>query len=281
MVHTCIEEPTFVIERRGGPLLVSIPHLGTTIPDDLRHLYTEEALTVADTDWHLDRLYSFAKAMDATVLRAKVSRYVIDLNRPTNGDSLYPGLVTTTLCPAETFRGEPVYAGVSPPDAAEVERRVRAYWRPYHDALKQELQRLRASHANVLLWEAHSIASVLPRLFSGKLPSFNFGTADGQSCARAVIEGALDAVRATNESWVLNGRFKGGFITRRYGAPGDGIHAIQLEMCQSLYMDEAPPFGWRDDLAQIAIPTVQAAVQGALDRLARLPQSGTMELSRS
>ena len=259
------------LHRGRSPLLVSIPHLGTLIPEELRNLYAPAALMVADTDWHLDRLYAFAQRLDATIICAKVSRYVIDLNRPATGESLYPGMITSSLCPSETFRGEPIYQTGSEPSDEEVARRVDTYWRPYHVTLQEEIARLRAVHANVLLWEAHSIASVLPRLFPGKLPDLNFGTSDGDSCNDSVIAGAIDAVRGSDFSWVLNGRFKGGFITRKYGAPANGVHAIQLEMCQSLYMDEHAPFGWRDDLASRISPVVQACVENALVRIAQLP----------
>lgn len=255
----------YEIERRSGPLLISIPHLGIHIPDELRESFTPDALQLADTDWYLDRIYAFAAGLGATIIKARVSRYVIDLNRPATGESLYPGMITTSLCPSETFRGEDVYRQGCEPDDQEVTRRIATYWRPYHSALQEELARLRKLHPNVLLWEAHSIASVLPRLFSGKLPDFNFGTSDGQSCAEQVIAGAVDAIRGSSRAWVLNGRFKGGFITRKYGAPANGIHAIQLEMCQSLYMEEFAPFEWRSDLAGPTTPMVQACVEGALD----------------
>lgn len=267
--------PTFERVRRDGPLLISIPHLGRTIPSDLRPHYTDEALSLVDTDWHLDRLYDFAAGLNATVVQATVSRYVIDLNRPATGESLYPGLVTTSLCPTETFRGEPIYRPGHEPGQDEIDRRVGAYWRPYHEALKAEIARLRQHHRHVLLWEAHSIASVLPRLFDGKLPDFNFGTADGASCDESVVAAAVDAVREGRWSWVVNGRFKGGFITRRYGAPADGVHAIQLEMCQSLYMDEDAPFGWRPELANEVRPAVKASVEGALRRVVQLGATGT------
>lgn len=262
----------YELVRRGGPIIISIPHLGRHIPDDLRPRYSEQALLVEDTDWHLDKLYDFAAALDATVISMTVSRYVIDLNRPATGETLYPGMITTSLCPSETFRGVPIYRPGDEPDAPEIARRVDLFWRPYHDELKSELTRLRRNHANILLWEAHSIASVLPRLFSGKLPDFCFGTSDGDSCAESVAAGAVDAARNSGWSWVLNGRFKGGFITRRYGDPSAGIHAIQLEMCQSLYMDETVPFAWRPDLAAQVTPTVRAAVQGALQRVQALRQ---------
>jgi N-formylglutamate deformylase len=261
----------FELVRRDGPLLLSIAHLGQAIPADLRAGYSDEALSLADTDWHLDKLYDFAAALDATVLQATVSRYVVDLNRPATGESLYPGMITTSLCPTETFRGDPLYRHGQEPTATETARRVDAYWWPYHRALKQEIARLRQLHGHVLLWDAHSIASVLPRLFTGRLPDFNFGTADGTSCHEAVAAGAVAPVRETGTSWVLNGRFKGGFITRRYGAPAAGVHAMQLEMCQSLYMDEAAPFGWRGDLGDPVRPTVRACVEGALHGLASLP----------
>lgn len=275
------DTPLFVLERGAGPLLISIPHLGTTIPPHLRERYAAEALTVPDTDWHLDRFYEFANGMGATILCAKVSRYVIDLNRPATGESLYPGMITTSLCPTETFRGGPVYVEGAEPDAPEIAQRVQTYWRPYHEALQGELARLRSRHPNVLLWEAHSIASVLPRLFAGKLPDLNFGTSNGESCHHSVVEAALGAVRTCEQTWVLNGRFKGGFITRRYGAPQTGVHAIQLEMCQSLYMEESHPFEWREDLACRAIPTVRASVEGALESLTRLSGPQPARTTRS
>ncbi|NDZ18335.1 N-formylglutamate deformylase [Variovorax sp. WS11] len=261
--------PPFILVPRKGPLIVSIPHLGRHIPDELGDIYTPEARLVEDTDWHLDELYAFAADLDATVIAGTVSRYVIDLNRPASGESLYPGMITTSLCPIETFRGTPIYKPDSEPSAAEIAKRVEGYWKPYHAALKSQIVRLRGDHANILLWEAHSIASVLPRLFSGKLPDLNFGTSDGESCSESVIAGAVDAVRGSPWSWVVNGRFKGGFITRRYGEPAAGVHAVQLEMCQSLYMEEDHPFGWRADRAAAVMPAVRAAVQGALNGLPR------------
>lgn len=255
----------YTLERGTAPLLISIPHLGTRIPDDLRDRYTDIALTVADTDWHLDRLYAFAKELGATILGARVSRYVIDLNRPPNDESLYPGQTTTSLCPTETFRGEPLYREGCAPDAAERQRRVATYWQPYHDTLRAELQRLRAQHANVLLWEAHSIASVLPRLFENKLPDLNLGTQEGRTTAAAVQAAAERAAQASAYTWVANGRFKGGYITRHFGAPLDGVHAIQLEMCQSTYMSETAPFDYVPALASQVEPVLREMVGGALD----------------
>lgn len=253
-----------------APLLVSIPHLGTALPREIAGGLTPQALLLRDTDWHLGRLHGFVHAMGASMLRATVSRDVIDLNRPPGGESLYPGQTTTGLCPLETFRGELLYRPGRVPDAAEVERRRAAYWQPYHDALAAELARLRERHGQVLLWEAHSIPSVLPRLFDGKLPDFNFGTDSGAACAPRIADAAVAALAASQAgrfSHARDGRFKGGYITRHYGRPQDGVHAIQLEMCQSLYMDETPPFGWRPDLAAGIESVLQRMLAGALARL--------------
>jgi N-formylglutamate deformylase len=260
----------FSLERGDAPLVVSIPHLGTWIPPSLHHLYTDDALIVADTDWHLDRLYAFVRELGATVIGARVSRYVIDLNRPPNDESLYPGQTTTGLCPGETFRGEPIYKPGCAPNATERAARVAQYWQPYHDALAAELARLRERHANVLLWEAHSIASVLPRLFNDKLPDLNLGTQDGRTCAGAVQQAAVDAMAASAYTWVANGRFKGGYITRHFGAPERGIHGVQLEMCQSTYMNERAPFDYVPQRAEAVQPTLSRMVVGALDAVRAL-----------
>lgn len=260
----------YSLERGNAPLLISIPHLGTQIPTSLRHSYTEEALELADTDWHLDRLYAFARDLNATVIGAKISRYVIDLNRPPNDESLYPGQTTTGLCPTETFRGEPLYKPGCAPNEAERTTRVTHYWQPYHNALHTEINRLRERHANVLLWEAHSIASILPRLFSDKLPDLNLGTQDGRTCADTVQQAAIAAMSASPYTGIANGRFKGGYITRSFGAPSRGIHAIQLEMCQSTYMNEDAPFNYLNEKAQAVQPTLLRMVSAALDAVKQL-----------
>lgn len=260
----------YSLERGAAPLLISIPHLGTQIPAALRHLYTDEALTLADTDWHLDRLYAFARELNATIIGAKISRYVIDLNRPPNDESLYPGQTTTGLCPTETFRGEPIYKPACAPDEAERATRVAHYWQPYHDALHTELTRLREHHKNVLLWEAHSIASILPRLFDDKLPDLNLGTQDGRTCAETVQQAAITAMKSSPYTSIANGRFKGGYITRSIGAPSDGIHAIQLEMCQSTYMNEEAPYNYLDAKADSVQPTLRSMITAALDAMQKL-----------
>lgn len=261
---------SFDFYRGSAPLLISIPHMGTHIPPELAKGMTPEALTIADTDWHLDRLYAFAESMGASFIHARTSRYVIDLNRPPNDESLYPGQTTTSLCPTETFRGEPLYLPGYEPSADEVRRRLDQVWHPYHQQLEDELQRLRALHGCALLWDGHSIASHLPRLFDGKLPDFNIGTHQNRSCSTVIGEAVSSAAQhactgqAGGFTWIANGRFKGGYITRNYGRPALGIHAVQMEMCQSLYMDERAPFGYLPARALTAVPVVQAMIEAAM-----------------
>ena len=255
----------FHFQQGRIPLLISIPHLGTEIPADVRSQLTDAASETADTDWHLDRLYDFALRAGASMLGARYSRYVIDLNRPASGESLYPGQTTTGLCPTETFRGVPLYREGGGPQPHEVQRRLEAYWKPYHAKLREELDRLRAQFGAVLLWEAHSIASVLPRLFDDKLPDLNIGTQDGRTADASIQARVESAAKASGLTWVANGRFKGGYITRHFGAPKDGVHAVQLEMCQSAYMNESAPFDFVDERAGKVEAVLRDMLRGALD----------------
>jgi N-formylglutamate deformylase len=267
-----VTEPVFRFHQGTSPLLISIPHLGTEIPDDIRSELAEVASEVADTDWHLDTLYEFAKLSGASVLGARYSRYVIDLNRPPGGESLYPGQTTTGLCPTETFRGEPLYRTGTGPGEADLSARLKTYWMPYHAKLREELDRLKARFGRVLLWDAHSIASVLPRLFEGKLPDLNIGTNSGKSCDPRVLDSVTRRLEDQPFTWIANGRFKGGYITREYGCPEQGIHAIQLEMCQSTYMNENAPFDYRPDLASQVGPVVERMVMAAVYGMLSLPK---------
>ncbi len=259
--------PVYRLSTGTLPLLISMPHVGTRLPDELVAQMNPGAALRQDTDWHLERLYAFAVALGASVLEARVSRYVIDLNRPPGGESLYPGQTTTGLCPTETFRGEPLYKHGAAPEATERQRRLHAYWMPYHAALSAELARLEARHGGAVLWDAHSIAGVLPRLFEGQLPDLNFGTNSGQSCGAALLESVVAVAQGSPFTHVVNGRFKGGYITRHYGRPERNVHAIQLEMRQSIYMDEAPPFGYVESRAGTVQPLLQGMLMAALDQL--------------
>jgi len=222
-------------------------------------------LAVEDTDWHLDRLYDFVRERGASLLLPHHSRYVIDLNRPPDNAPMYPGANNTELCPTRFFTGEAIYRDGQAPSAAEVETRRLCYWQPYHDALAGELARLRAEHGHVLLLDGHSIKSELPWLFDGRLPDLNLGTDSGASCAPSLRQALAATLAAqTRYSQVVDGRFKGGYITRRYGRPAEGQHAVQLEMCWRCYMDEAPPWPWSAERAAAAQVLLRELVETLL-----------------
>jgi N-formylglutamate amidohydrolase len=221
------------------PLLISVPHDGRQLPDEQRECMTGVGLDIPDTDWHVAELYGFAREFGASMIIANYSRYVIDVNRPANDATMYDGQVATGLCPQYTFAGEPLYqhdVAVSPVEVAE---RVDRYWRPYHDKLNAALSGMRASHGHALLWDAHSIASRVPRLFGGELPVLNLGTFDDKSCDATISRALLRIAEASPYESVLNGRFKGGYITRHYGDPEGDVRAVQLELAQRAYMNEA------------------------------------------
>jgi N-formylglutamate deformylase len=226
-----------------SPLIVSIPHAGTIIPDDISGLISLD-LARRDADHHVDRLYAFAAELNATILHSSISRTVIDLNRDPSGQSLYPGQATTGLCPDVTFDGEPLYSAGAEPDAAEIDRRRATYFDPYHNALRYQIERLRAFHPAIVLYDAHSIRSHVPRLFKGELPQFNIGSYDDASCDKALTDAI--AANCAHDSHVVNGRFKGGRITRHYGDPSRGIHAVQMELAIRGYAEEdgAWPPAW-------------------------------------
>ena len=258
-------EAPFRFRAGTRPLLISMPHVGTHVPAALAIRFTDEARHVPDTDWHLERLYDFADALGASVLVATHSRYVIDLNRPPDGASLYPGQSVTGLCPIDTFDNTPIYAAGDVPDEAEIAARREAIWHPYHQQVTTELARLKATHGIAALWDAHSIRSVLPRFFEGKLPDFNLGTGRGTSCDSALAHAVFGiAQQAAGYTSVLNGRFTGGYITRHYGQPTQNVHAIQLEMTQSSYMQERLPFDYLPELALRVQPHLRHMLEAVM-----------------
>ncbi len=228
------------LQRGEAPLVVSFPHTGTDIPADIEARLVSPWLARKDADWWIHELYDFAVGLGATMVRTRISRTVIDVNRDPSGASLYPGQATTELCPTTTFDGEPLYRQGQEPDEAEIAARRAAWFEPYHAALGAELERLRAIHGKVVLYEAHSIRSRIPRLFEGELPNFNIGTNSGATCGPALTAAVEAACDASPFSRVTNGRFKGGWTTRHYGRPEAGVHAIQMELACRGYMDEAP-----------------------------------------
>lgn len=256
----------FTLTPGRTPLLVSFPHVGTEIPPDLQSRLVPRALATEDTDWHLEPLYAFVRAMGAGTIVPRHARYVVDLNRPPENAPMYPGVNNTELCPTRFFSGEPLYREGQAPTEAGIAERVNTYWRPYHDALHAELQRLRSVHGHAVLFDAHSICSVLPWLFDGQLPDLNLGTVNGSSAAPALREQLSKVLQSQSEfTQVVDGRFKGGYITRRYGRPADHIHAIQLEMCWRCYMAEQPPYAIDPARAAEVLPVLRALVQTMLD----------------
>jgi N-formylglutamate deformylase len=230
----------FTLQRGRVPLLISLPHDGSFIPDAIAARMLPTARRSPDTDWHVGRLYEpLAHALGASLLKPSASRYVIDLNRPADGHALYPGQRETGLVSTIGFDGEPLYLDGETPDGAEVQQRINDFWQPYHQALSKELADLCAEHGRAVLWEGHSIRSRVPMLFEGQLPDFNLGTASGTSCGAAMQSGLQDCLESQSRfSFAVNGRFKGGYITRNYGNPAAGVQAVQLELAQVNYMDE-------------------------------------------
>jgi N-formylglutamate deformylase len=227
------------------PLLISIPHAGTFVPEAIAQRFTAAGGHLADTDWHVDKLYEFARQLGASILKANYSRYVVDLNRSPDSASLYEGNPTSPVCPTLTFDDEPIYLAGREITATEISARIEQYWQPYHQRLAATLQAMRERHGYALLWDAHSIASEVPSLFEGVLPEFNFGTRDDASCPRAIADQLLDLVTTDGKfGAVLNGRFKGGYITLHYGRPDRNIYAVQLELSRRVYMNEAAGTGW-------------------------------------
>jgi N-formylglutamate deformylase len=253
----------FTLHQGSAPLLISLPHNGTEIPDEIARQLVPRALNTEDADWHVDRLYAFAKALGASVIVPRYARYVIDLNRPPENAPMYPGQHNTELCPTRFFTGEPMYREGLAPNNAEVQRRMAAYWQPYHAALQGELARMKAAHGRAMLLDGHSIQAELPWLFEGRLPDLNLGTVNGTSCAPALRERLAAIVAAQGAfSHALDGRFKGGYITRHYGRPQDGVHAVQMEMAQHCYL--RPPHAYDEAIAARVQPTLRALAQAML-----------------
>ncbi len=253
-----MKDDIYTLQRGTTPLLVSLPHAGTHIPSNIAAKLLPRALQVEDTDWFLDRLYGFVTELGASLIVPRHSRYVVDLNRPSDNRPMYAGANNTELCPTRFFTGEPLYREGMAPTEAEVQQRVATYWLPYHDALHTELARLKAAHGHAILFDGHSIKSELPWLFDGKLPDLNLGTASGAACAPSLREALTGLLQAqTRFTVAVDGRFKGGHITRHCGQPRQGVHAVQLEKCWSTYMRETAPFVWDATRAARVQPLLQ------------------------
>lgn len=239
-----------------SPLILSQPHPGIMLPDGMDKRLTNEARKLPDTDWHIPHLYAdCANALNATVISAKYSRYLIDLNRDPKGASLYPGQNVTELCPTGLFDDGPIYLDGEEPGDDEISERIHQYWHPYHSELAKQIERIKNKFGFVLLYDCHSIRSVVPRFFDGTLPDLNIGSGDGSSTDQTLVDRLGNDLSACKYSHIINGRFKGGYITRHYGKPDNRIHAIQMETAQSAYMQEEFPFAY-DDAAAAALKPV-------------------------
>lgn len=255
----------FSLQEGTSPLIISIPHAGILIPDAIKARMTGAALLLPDTDWYMPLLYDFAVGMGATIITAHYSRYVIDVNRPPDNAPLYPGQAKVALCPDKTFEGVQIYKPGENPHGDEETRRLHHYWNPYHDALRQQVERVKQHHGYVILYDAHSIKGDLPRLFEGRLPDINLGTASGESCAAGMEQAAYQSVlKYPDFSSVLNGRFIGGYITRHYGDPENHVHALQMELVRENYMDE-DSFTYAEHRAEKLKPVLRDVLQSVLD----------------
>ncbi|PHS28268.1 MAG: N-formylglutamate deformylase [Robiginitomaculum sp.] len=241
---------SFDLFEGDSPLILSFPHSGTDIPGDIARGLVSKTQALADTDWYVPRLYGFARDLGVSWVEAKTSRTVIDLNRDPDGHSLYPGQTTTGLCPLESFDGVPLWQKGEGPTGAEIERRKNTHFILYHKAISDQIARVKARHGFAVLYDCHSIRGTVPRLFDGDLPVLNLGTNSGQSCAPDLENRVGGMMARCSYTHAINGRFKGGWITRHYGRPDESVHALQMEIAQHAYMDEAPLCVWHDDRAQ-------------------------------
>jgi len=252
----------YLLSKGATPLLISMPHIGEYIPSNIASLMSSEALYIKDTDWYIDKLYDFAHEMGASTIKPINNRYVIDLNRGVDGINLYPGADSTELCPSSTFNRASIYLDASKVSEEEVNRRVARYWQPYHDEIQNTLAEIKKKFGFAIILDAHSILSEVPRFFDGKLPDFNWGTANGSSCSEEVFE-CIKKLDMSPYSVVCNDRFKGGYITRKYGDPKNNIHAIQLELSQRTYMNEGD-LSFNDKLAIQVKPLLKNVVDALI-----------------
>lgn len=261
-------ETALELRRGDSPVILCFPHVGTSVPESVALKLNDNGRLLADTDWHVDRLYE-GLLPGATTLRANIHRYVVDANRDPSGQSLYPGQNTTGLVPATDFDGKPIWREGGLPDTEETCARIARWHRPYHAALEAEIARIKARHGVVIIYDCHSIRSRIPFLFEGTLPDFNIGTHDGLSCApRIQASLAADCAQASGYTSVLNGRFKGGWTTRNHGRPSQGVHVVQMELAQSTHLStEAPPFAYDEGKAARLRPHLKTILEN-LERIA-------------
>ena len=257
---------TYEFVKGSSPLLISIPHDGRELATGMTEVMTEEGLKLPDTDWHVTLLYEFASKLNANLLKAQSSRYVVDLNRSANNAALYQDYRVSDVCPTHTFEHKPIYQQNFVLSESDKNERISTYWTPYHIMLGKILKKIHKEYGIALLWDAHSIRSEVPNLFAGTLPVLNIGTNDGQSCDRSIESVVYEIAKRSRFSTVLNGRFKGGFITQTHGRPNKGIHAVQLEVSQRAYMDEKT-LEYNEKTALQLQNTILDMLRGALEQI--------------
>lgn len=263
-----------VVNEGSSPIVLGMPHVGQHLPDDIKARLNPLGQRIDDTDWWIDQLYD-GLLENPTVVKATFSRYVADANRAATDESLYPGQNSTGVCSPVTFDGEPIYLAGQEPNEVEISSRIANFHTPYHTALAEQIARVKAKHGVCVLYDCHSIRSNIPYLFDGELPVFNIGTNARSTCHEAIEQAVVDVCKSQSiYSFALNGRFKGGWTTRHYGQPSHGVHVIQMELGQRAYMDEAPPWNYRADLAEQVRPLLktilsnieQLALSGPISR---------------
>ena len=222
------------------PIIISSPHSGTLFPDDLKPKFQEGIIDHPDdTDWYIDRLYSFAQDLGILVIAANYHRWVIDLNRDPESKPLYDdGRVITSLTPTTDFNGDSLYKNGDEPSDEEIANRIKNYYNPYHNKLKMLTEHYRKEFGKVLLFDAHSIRDVVPGIRKEPFPQLILGDNDGKSCKGELVNTALSVLEKSPYELTHNHPFKGGYITRSIGNPKEGIHAMQLEMIKTNYMDD-------------------------------------------
>ena len=220
-----------------SPIIVSVPHSGIKIPHELKSSYVSGQIQfIDDTDWFVDRLYDFVQDMGITIIHAKYSRWVIDLNRNVQSKPLYDdGRIITDLTPTTDFNGQSIYKNKEPSDA-EIQKRISSYYTPYYDNITTLIKNKKSTFDHVLFFDAHSIRKHVPGIRKEPFPDLILGDVDETSADKGLIETAVKTLGSSSYSFQHNDPFKGGNLTRHFANPKKGIHALQLEMSKILYM---------------------------------------------
>ncbi|GAA4113631.1 N-formylglutamate deformylase [Aquimarina addita] len=223
------------------PILISIPHAGTQFPVEIKHYYKKKMRNhLDDTDWYVHKLYEFAPSLGITIIKANLSRWVIDLNRDPKSIPLYTdNRLITAITPITDFYGNNIYtSSSSEPDPIEIQRRLDLYYWPYYRQIETLIADLKKKFGKVLLWDAHSIRHLVSTIQKKPFPDMILGNNDQKTAHPQLILTALEKLRSKKFEVAHNTPFKGGHITRYFGKPAQNVHALQLEMNKILYMDD-------------------------------------------